>query len=280
MKKKGILYSTGQLDCLSYYAKIFPKIKSFVRDREIATKTFIPESKPPFILHRGSDEPKLKISDLHITKRFLNLRVKKKLHQVENRLSEKEKLTWRYFVPRKLAELHYACNYELPNKTISRIFIDVDAGKNISESQYIKVIKELLKQIRLDKELKKLFSYKIKLIWTGASIHVYLLLNKNFPASIYTKYFAFTKNTFTTKWAKNISEKLGINVKAGHERKLNEIILDTSATPPGKLARCPYSLHLNKKGKLTGVSLPIKESDLNNLSKLKNLSPDEVLNLD
>jgi len=278
MKKEGILYSSGQLDCLSYYSKIFSKIKNFIGDRELATKTFIPQSTIPFILHRGSDDPPLKLSDIRISQSFLKKRVGKKLHHVEKQLNEKEKLIWRYFVPRKLIELHYACNYESPGKSFDRVFIDIDAGKSISESTYIAVVKQLLKEIRADKELKKLTSFRIYLLWTGASVHVYLLLNKKLPHSAYTKFFAFTKNTLTSKWAKNISEKTKIKVKAGHQRTAGAIILDTSATPSGKLARCPYSLHLSSGGRLNGVSVPLKESMIKpGLFKLRNLTPDQAL---
>ena len=143
--KSGVLYSSGQLDCLAYYAKVFPKIKSFVGDRELATKTYIPGV--GFILHRGSDDPALRLSDIRITQGFLKKRVGKKLAQVEKQLNDKEKLTWRYFVPRELTELHYACNYEGPGKSFDRVFIDIDAGKNIQEAKYMAVVKELLKQL-------------------------------------------------------------------------------------------------------------------------------------
>ncbi|HJX50816.1 MAG TPA: hypothetical protein VJ438_05125 [Candidatus Nanoarchaeia archaeon] len=279
MAEKGVIYSTGQLDCLSYYSKIFSKIKNFVGDREIATKTYIPESIPPFIVHRGSDDSALRISDLlGIPQSFLKLRYHKKLHEVEKQLTEKQKLIWRYFVPRKLVELHYACNHEGVGKSFDRIFIDIDASKGTSEAAYIKVVKQLLKEIRADKELKKLSSYRIYLLWTGMSMHVYLILNKKLPHSAYDKYFAFHKDSLTTKWANNISEKTKVKVKAGHERRAGAVILDTSATPSGKLARCPYSLHLNHKGKLTGVAVPLKESQIKSgLFKLRNLTPDEAL---
>jgi len=278
MKKEGILYSSGQLDCLNYYSKIFSKIKSFVGDRELATKTYIPESPIPFIIHRGSNSPKLELSDIRVSQSLLKKRVGKKLHHVEKELNEKEKLIWRYFVPRKIVELHYACNYEGVNKSFDRVFIDIDASKGTSEATYVKVVQQLLKEIQTDKELKKICSFRIYLLWTGASVHVYLLLNKKLPHSAYTKYFAFTKNTLTTKWAKNISDKTRVKTKAGHQRTKATIILDTSATPSGKLARCPYSLHLNSRGKLTGVAVPLKESMLKTgLFKLRNLTPDQAL---
>ena len=279
MAKKGVLYNSGQLDCLSYYSKVFSKIKGFVQDREIATKTFIPESPIPFILHRGSKDPKLTLQDIKITSSFLKKRVKHKLHQVEKNLSEKEKLIWRYFVPRKYVELHYACNYEHPGKAFDRVFIDIDAGKTLNEQKYISVVKQLLREIRKDKGLKKLAGFKTKLIWTGASIHVYIMLNKSLPHSAYDKHFAFAKSTLTSKWAKAITEKTKVRVKAGHERTSGFIILDTSATPSGKLARCPYSLHLSKAGKLNGVSVPITEAMLNPgiFSKLKALTPEKAL---
>ncbi len=277
--KKGVLYSTGQLDCLAYYSKVFPKIKRFVGDRELATKTFIPQSNIPFILHRGSDDPALRLSDIKITQGFLKKRLGKKLHQVEKELNETQKLIWRYFVPRKFMELHYACNYEGAGKSFNRVFIDIDAGKNIQESKYIEVVKQLLKEIKKDKDLKKLTSFRIYLLWTGKSMHIYLLLNKKLPHTAYNKYFAFTKNTLTNKWAQNISKQTNIKVKAGHQRTSGTIILDTSATPSGKLARCPYSLHLNSKGKFDGISVPLKESDLKMgiFNKLKKLTPEKAL---
>ncbi|MBD3247534.1 hypothetical protein GF378_02855 [Candidatus Pacearchaeota archaeon] len=281
-KEKGILYSTGQLDCLNYYSKVFSKVKSFVKDREIATKTFIPKTDIGFILHRGSKDEPLTLKDIsgNVTKKFLKKRVDKKLHDVEEDLNEKQKLIWRYFVPRKMVEMHYACNYEGSGKSFDRVFIDIDAGKNIDEEDYIQVVKELLKQIKKDNKLSDLCSFKIYLLWTGASLHVYLILDKKLASSDYKKYFAFGKDTLTSKWARAVSEKIGINVKAGHERKKDAIIFDTSATPSGKLARCPYSLHLNSKGKLTGVSVPINQKDLKKglFKKLKNLTPDEALN--
>ena len=279
MAGKGVIYSTGQLDCLSYYSKIFSKIKDFVNDREIATKTYIPESPIPFIVHRGSDDPVLRISDLlGINQSFLKLRFHHKLHDVEKTLNEKQKLIWRYFVPRKLVELHYACNHEGINKGFDRVFIDIDASKGTTEAEYIKVVKQLLKEIKSDKELKKLSSYKIYLLWTGRSMHVYLMLSKKLPHSAYEKYFAFHKDTLTTKWANNITAKTKVNVRAGHERKKGAIILDTSATPSGKLARLPYSLHLNHNGELTGVAVPLKEKDLKpGLFKLGKLTPDKAL---
>lgn len=273
--KKGVLYSSGQLDCLSYYIKVLPKIKKFVGDRELATKTYVPKAIPPFILHRGSKDPALKASDIKVTQAFLKKRVGKKLHQVEKDLSEKDQLVWRYFVPRKLVEMHYACNYEGAGKSFDRVFIDVDAGKGVDDTKYAAVVKQLLKEIRSDKTI----SGQIKLIWTGKGIHVYLMLSGKKPHSFYDKYFAFGKNTLTTKWAKAISEKTKVKTKAGHERTPNTVILDTSATPSGKLARVPYSLHLSSKGVLNGVSVPIKEKDLDNLNSLKNLTPDKALRL-
>ena len=70
---KGVLKAVDNVN-----NRVFPKIKGFIGDREIATKTFIPESPIPFILHRGSDDPPLKLSDIRITPGFLKKRVRKK----------------------------------------------------------------------------------------------------------------------------------------------------------------------------------------------------------
>lgn len=277
MVKKGILYASGQLDCLSYYSKIFPKIKSFVGDRELATKTFVPKAIPPFILHRGSKDPKLTLRDIGSTQSLIKMRVGKHIGDVEKHLNKKQHLVWRYFVPRKLTELHYAVNYEGQGKGINRIFIDLDS--KVSEERYLEVVKQLIKEIKKDKRLKKLVSYRIKLIWTGTSVHLYLMLQSKKPRSFYEKYFSFKKGSFTNKWAEEITKKTGVKVSAKHQRQKGSVILDSSATPSGKLGRVPYSLHLNSRGKLTGVSVPIKESDLRikKFKELKNLTPDKAL---
>ncbi len=278
---KGVLFSTGQLDCLSYYRKIFPRLKGFLGNREIATKIYL-GGNIPYIIKRGSKDEPLFINELKINNKFMELRKAEDLEDVREKLSKTEKKIWHYFVPRKITEMHYACNYE-QGTAIDRIFIDIDRGKKYSVEDSRKVVIELLELIKKDKELKKLFKFKTFILWTGKSFHVYLMLNKKFPVSFYNNFFSWDKNgkTFTEQYAMKISEKTGINVEAHHERQENKIILDTSSTPPGKLARCPFSLHISIKGEVDGVSVPLKENDLkrkNIINELVSLTPDKVIN--
>lgn len=277
--KKDILHSTGQLDCLSYYRKVFPRIKNFLGDREIATKIYLGKN-VDFIVKRGSKDPALFVSDLKISDRFLKLRKAGDLDGVRVKLNKKEILIWHYFVPRKLIEMHYACNGEGQGREINRIFIDIDKGDKVSYEDYLRIVQELVNRIKSDNELKKLIKFKIFIVWTGKSFHVYLLLGKKVSHSFYERYFSFNEGTFTTKWARIISEKTKIEVRAHHERIKDEIILDSSGTPSGKLARCPYSLHISKSGELNGVSVPVKEKELFDntiIDKLINLAPDGVI---
>ncbi len=279
--KRGILYSSGQLDCLSYYKKVFSILKNFLGDREIATKIYIGKN-IPYIIKRGSKDEPLFINELKIRDKFIELRKAENLEDARNQLNKTEEKIWHYFVPRKITEMHYACNHE-EGKIIDRIFIDIDRGRKYSAEDSRKVALELINCIKTDKELNKNLKFKTLILWTGKSFHVYLMLNKKFPVSLYNDFFSWNKNgkTFTEKYAMKISEKTGIKVEAHHEKEANKIILDTSATPPGKLARCPFSLHASIKGEIDGISVPLKENDLkrkNIINELLSLTPDKVIN--
>lgn len=286
MKKgdKTILNKTGQLDCFSYYKKIFRKkrkfLKKFLQDKEIATKIYLPKD-DFYLVKRGSKEEPLYFPEIKTSKNFLSLRKDNDLSDVRDKISKKEEKIWHYFVPRKMIEMHYACNKEKGNK-INRIFIDIDPGEKFKAETGRKVALELLKEIKKDKDFREKFNFKTEVIWTGKGFHVYIILKKEHSKKIYQRYFSWEgkKESFIEKWAKSISESIGFKVEAGHERKRNKIILDTSATPPGKLARCPYSLHLNEKGKLVGICVPLKKKDLENnniVRKLENLNLKKVI---
>ncbi len=286
MKKedKKILNKSGQLDCLSYYKEIFEKKKNFLikflKDKEISTKIYLPKE-DFYLVKRGSKEKPLYFSEIKASKNFLSLRKDNDLDDVREKVSKKEEKIWHYFVPRKMIEMHYACNKEKGDK-IDRIFIDIDPGEKFEAEHGRKVVLELLKEIKEDKEFRSKFEFNTEVIWTGKGFHVYIILKKEYSKKIYQKYFSWggKKKSFIEKWAKNISNSLKLNVKAGHERKKDKIILDTSATPPGKLARCPYSLHLNEKGKLVGICVPLKKKELENnkiIKKLEKLNLKEVI---
>jgi len=55
--------------------------------------------------------------------------------------------------------------------------------------------------------------------------------------------------------------------------------LDTSNTPPGKLARCPFSLHIKDSKTIDGITVPISQKELADtklISKLKKLTPETI----
>jgi hypothetical protein len=280
--KKSILYQYGELDCLLYYSKVSHYIKKMLKSKEIATKTILEDGK---FIKRGSNSPQLYIEDLeygkNINENFLKLRVGKHLDEVKEKLTEKQILIWKYFVPRKMINFFYACNNEY-GKNIERIFIDIDRQNNSSEQARV-IAMHLINIIKEDNEFGNLVKFKPIILWTGSSFHIYLLLKNKVDLNFYNNYLSYGKNkekSFIIKWAEQISKETKLNVKAGHEREKNAIILDSSNTPPGKLARCPFSLHIKEYNKYDGVSVPLTEKQLENknlIKKLKKLTPDFVL---
>lgn len=283
MVKKGILNSVGQLDVLDYYSKIAPALKDFLKGKKIASKVHLSDF---FFLKRGSNAKPLHIEDFSsVNNKMLSLR-KNHLKEVRDKLSNKQQLVWEYFPPRKLIQFFYATNDEGVGGKIDRVFIDIDRRKHSAENARI-VALNLIECIKKDKEFNSLIgSYKIVILWTGASFHVYLLLKKKINLKFYNEYLSYgsgknKRNSFIMKWASEISEKTGIHAEGGHEKSDKFIILDSSNTPSGKLARSPFSLHVKDWKNWDGVCVPVslKElSDKNLVKKLLKLSPDEVLN--
>jgi len=266
-----ILKLNNEIDVLPYYKKVAEKL-SFLKNRELATKVWIPDNIK--LLKRGSKLKPIFIQDLllNIDSNFLKLR-KFHLDQVRNKLTKKQELIWQYFPPRKLSELVYATNHEKPGKPIKIIYFDIDRT-NVSAEIAQRVALELLNLIKTDQKFNTLVKYKIMPMWTGKSFHIYLILKKEMPPEFYTKYIQYSKesplDSFTGVWAKKISEKLKLKVLGGHEKKKNQITIDPSQTPSGKLARAPFSLHLKDAKTIDGIALPLNQEDLTkkNLTKI------------
>jgi hypothetical protein len=279
-KTNDALHPFEDLDVLNYYSKAAVILEKFLKGREIATKTLL---KNFFFLKRGSNTSPLFIQDLRcVTPGMIRIRAGNGLDDVRDKLNEKQILVWHYFVPRKMIHFFYATNGEKPGKPIDRIFIDIDR-KNFSSEKALAVARALVEEIKNDEEFNKLLKFNIFLMWTGSSFHVYLLLKNKMNLAFYNKYLSYgekKEDSFIMKWAENISKKTGINVKAGHEKEKNAIILDSSNTPSGKLARCPFSLHVSGYNEYDGVAVPLSEKDLNDanlVEKLKKIKPDDVL---
>ena len=280
MKKDDILYSSGELDVLPYYSKISLSIKNFLKGKKIASKIHLPNF---FFLRRGSDLKPLYIEDMKcVDNKMLSLRGAH-LKDVRNKLSEKQALVWTYFPPRKLSQFFYATNDEGVGKPIERIFIDIDRRKHSADEARI-VALNLVDIIKSDIEFNRLIKInKIVILWTGGSFHVYLLLSKPINLDFYSKYLSYgekKEDSFIMKWANKISEKTKIPVEGGHEKSEKCIILDSSNTPSGKLARAPFSLHIKDWKNIDGVCVPVSVNELSNknlIKKLQKLTPDIVL---
>ncbi|MCX6742104.1 MAG: hypothetical protein NTX24_02935 [Candidatus Pacearchaeota archaeon] len=252
------LYFKGHLDCLFFYSKHIKEIAPFIKNKEIAAKIHVENG---VFLRRGSKDLPLFIkefSDKELNNKFFELRTKmKRAEAIENKLLTKvqEKL-WLYFPPNKPVEFFYATNGEGQGKQIERIFIDLDRTNLPTEKAKI-VAKALVKDIKEDKGFNKLLKYKIQVLFTGSSYHVYLLLEKPINHNFYEKYLSYSKNekipSFIGKWAKSISKNTGISVTGGHEKTKDIIILDPSGTPSGKLARVPFSIHI-KNDKIDSIA--------------------------
>ncbi len=289
----------GKFDVLQYYSKISQNkhVQSFLKDKEIASKIWIPQfgsSKGPgFFIRRGSKDPALYIKNMgskDINDKFFDLRKSTPREQaIENKkINKTQERAWLYFPPNKCIDFFYATNGEGQGQPIEKIFIDIDR-ENLSSEQARQVALELIRTIKSDKEFNKLVSYKIIILWTGSSFHIYLILKSPQEHEFYTDYISYSKNeeqpSFISRWAKIIQQKTKIKVSGGHEKIRDTIILDPSGTPSGKLARVPFSLHYKKPAikaecSIDGVCVPINEAmleDKNLIKKLKALTPKKVL---
>jgi len=280
-----ILRPFDQLDVLLYYAIISEKLIGFLRNKEIATKIWLPHNNIRFFLRRATAFRPLYIQDFsHVSLEMIEMRAKYNIGKVRNKLTEKQILLWDYFVPRKLVDFFYACNGEKRSKTIDRIFIDIDRGKKVDTETAREVTCKLVEIIENDLELQKLIKYKVFVMWTGNSFHVYLILKNQIEASFYNKYLTNYRhqsgNSFIERWVKEIRKNTGINVKVGHEKLKDYIIVDPSGTPIGKLARTPFSLHMKSATEIDGVALPLVKDELRNkqlIKKLRSYTPQRVV---
>ena len=265
---KNLLRPAGDLDVLLWYSLAARRLTKFLKGKEIAAKNWIPNYRP--LLKRGSDMPPLFVDDLAevVTPEFLELR---KLHLEEARpkLSKKQELAWKYFVPRKLSDLLYATNNEKPGKPIERVFLDLDRGEGVTPQQAQKAAAALLQETR---DLP--YKHDQLVCWTGNSFHLFLLLQKPVPASEYQK----TISPLVAEWAGKVAKDTGLKVAWGHEKTKGVLTLDPSQTPSGKLCRAPFSLHVKNNG-IDGVDVPLTAKDLERPSlvrELQSLTPEKV----
>lgn len=273
-----LLHPYNELDVLNRYGKIAPYLQDFLSKKEIASKIV---GENFLLLKRGTKNPPLYIKDFKaVDDKFLQLRTDHHLEDVKKQLNKKQILLRQYFVPRKLINFFYACNNE-QGKTMDRIFIDIDRQDNSPEDAQ-KTAESLVKAIQSDKPFSKLMKHKILVMRTGNSFHIILMLAKSIHHKIYDTYLSYgpkKENSFITKRATQVSKDTKLNVLSWHERRKWAIILDSSNTPPGKLARCPFSLHIQDYQTIDGITVPLTAKELSEKSlipRLQSLTPEKI----
>ncbi|MBD3252778.1 hypothetical protein GF386_03545 [Candidatus Pacearchaeota archaeon] len=275
--EKRVLYPYGNLDVLYYYSEVAPFLKEYMKNKQIATRTWIPESNIKYFIRRGSENPPLYSKDFKVSKKLMKLRVKGKLDEVRDKLNKKEELLWYYFVPRKYTELYYSVNGEKVGLPLERVYFDIDR-KNLSADKARVIAMNLIDEIKQDRKFNKLVKYRIVVLWTGSSFHVVLLFMKKQKKDFYDRYIS-GENSFTKKWVDSINRRTKFIVNAGHEKEKNIIKVDSSQSPSGKLARAPFSLYI-KNFRVDGVCVPVSIKELNNknlIKKLKKLTPEKII---
>lgn len=284
LSRKNALKPFGELDVLAYYSVTAQKLKGFLKGKEIATKVYIPNG--PQLLKRGSQLEPLFVEELaqNVDEEFLQ---KRKLHLEEARgkISKVQEKIWQYFFPRKYCTFFYATNGESINKPIERIFFDIDRKETQTPEEARLIACELAQLINADKEFsKKVGKFKIMLLWTGSSFHIYLLLEKPVTHEFYDKELMYSKKeplaSFTGKWAQEIAKSTGLKVIGGHEKQEGCINIDPSQTPSGKLARAPFSLHFKDAKTVDGIALPLTIKQLCSkgiVKELQKATPEKVL---
>ena len=288
MNLSNLLKPYGEIDVLSLYAKFAQHLMDFLKDREIASKTWIPKSKVPYFLNRAGKLGELWIEDFQqIDEEFLKLRANHHLSDVRDRLSERQILLWRYFVPRKYSEFFYATNGEGEGRSIDRVFIDIDRT-NLPAERSLEVARLLLEMMETQKKEDDEFNELVKSVavyWTGSSFHIYLFLTSPQPPGFYAEKVQFHSRSvlfksWTDRWVENVRKKVDFKVSGGHEKKKDHIVVDPSQTPSGKLARVPLGcLHI-RNFEPDGISLPLNESMVHEeriVEWLKSVTPEYVV---
>lgn len=268
-----ILHPYGDLDVLGYYSKASAKLTKFLKGRELSGKVHFPGARRP-LLTRGSQLPPLSAEELaeNVDDDFLRVRSGHHLEDVKGRITLIQQKIWRYFPPRKLADLFYATNGERGAR-IDRVFIDIDRGEGTTAEEAQAVAKHLIDIIRDDKDFSSLVKFDFYVQYTGSSFHVYLMLKKPATAGFYSEHLAYTKSnplgSFTGRWAESIRKETGLKVYGGHEKLPGALVIDSSQTPPGKLARAPFSLHMADAKTVDGIAIPIRPEALSDKDLLK-----------
>ena len=277
----------GEVDVLPYYGTLAPYLVKYLGDKEIASKIWLREGYVLRVLKRGSKDKPLFIEEMAdaVTPELIELRrTGGELKKVRPEITEKQAVTWSYFVPRRLIDFFYATNKEGEGKEIDRVFLDIDRGDGRSAKDSLHIAKLLLDEISADEEMGEYINREPYVSWTGASFHVLFELKQPQPASFYHKYLevsTVTKlDTSLAGWIESIKKKTDIPVIGGHEKVKNAISIDPSQTPSGKLCRVPLgSLHMKDASTVDGVSVPLRSDMLEEsiIEELEAYTPAKIL---
>jgi len=261
-EEREILKPFGELDVLLFYSIVSPELKTFLGDREVASKVWL---KQRSLLNRGSQLPPLHADEIatKVTPDLLKLRAKMGLADARGSLNAVEQKIWRYFPPRKLCDYFYATNHEGRGGEIDRVFFDIDRPKDMLHEGAREVAGLFLEAILSDDRFHQYISDPPLVAWTGSSFHIYLLLKQRQKNSFYTENIhysdAMPEQGFTAKWLQFVRKRTQFPIIGGHEKKPGSITIDPSQTPSGKLARSPLgSLHMSDYQTVDGVSIPIE----------------------
>ncbi len=256
-------------DVVAYYSKVAPEIAGFLGEREVASRVWLSETMR--LIKRGSKEEPLKAEELsQVDDNFFSLR-EGSLGDARGKITKTQERIWTYFPPRKLCDLFYATNFEKGNE-ISRVFFDLDRKGDVTAEDAFEATKVFCDSIEESSD------FKPHVLWTGNSFHVYLFFKAK-KKSFYEKFQAGKgfEGTLTEDWIGQASEKTKVEIRGGHERVKDAVVVDPSQTPPGKLARAPFSLHMAGPRTIDGVCLPIGELGEVDVKKLVSYTPEMVL---
>jgi hypothetical protein len=262
-----ILYPVDQLDVLLLYGIMAEANESYLGDRELAAKVHIPDG--PTLIKRGSELDPLTADELNdaVDETFLSTRNEEgELDAAREELTDTQAKVWRYFPPRKYAEFLYATNHEGEERPFDRIFYDIDRGPDVSAEQALGVTRAFVEFLEDDSVAQDLTDQMV-ISFTGNSFHVELLLTEEKPHEFYEEEVYTTAeeeiDTITERGVRAVREAVETTVVGGHEKEANQMTIDPSQTPSGKLNRVPMgSLHMADAETVDGVSIPLTRDEL------------------
>lgn len=262
-----VLRPAGQLDVLLLYGIMAETNETYLDNRELAGKVHIPDG--PALLKRGSELDPLTANALHgaVDEEFLTARNELgNLDDARDEITDTQATVWQYFPPRKYCEFLYATNHEGEGRPFDRIFFDIDRGPDVSAEQALAVTRAFVEFLE-DDSVARDVTDRMVVSFTGNSFHVELLMEGEKPYSFYKEeVFTTTEedvDTITERGVREVGETVETTVVGGHEKEANQVTIDPSQTPSGKLNRVPLgSLHMADAETVDGVSVPLSRNEL------------------